>query len=68
MRKLSVLRAGKLGTELETVRRWNVTAVARKDISRENAMQRKEVSGGRKKKQVKRKRKWQQNRKQGDGE
>ena len=35
MRKQNVLNVGKLGIELENVRRWNVTAVARKNISRE---------------------------------
>ena len=35
MRRLNVLDVGKLGIELENVRRWNITAVARKNISRE---------------------------------
>ena len=42
MRRLSVFGAGKLDTKLETVRRWNVTAVARKNILRESAVQREE--------------------------
>ena len=54
IRRLSVLSVGKLDIELENVRRWNVTAVVRKEILRDSAMQRKEVSGGREKKQVKR--------------
>ena len=39
---MSVLGAGKLGTELE-----NVTAAARKDILRESAMQKEKASGER---------------------
>ena len=57
MRRLNVLDVGKLGIELEIVSKWNVTAAVRKNISRENAIQKKEVSGGREKKQVKKKRK-----------